>query len=92
MHRIINDLRSFWREEGGAISTDFAVVAALAAALGVSSYNAIAGGSSQLVANTGFVIGPDGPNYSIDGSGPMVGYTTEASTTNETGSTEESGV
>lgn len=64
-------VRGFWQSECGALSSDFAVVAALMTVLGVTFYETTSGSSRQLVAATGFVIENDGPNYSIDGSLPV---------------------
>lgn len=86
--RTANELIRFWRSESGAISAEFAVVASLAAALGVMSYTATSDGSRQLVDNTGFVIGPGGPNYSVDGSGPIIKDISATSTATDTGTTE----
>ncbi len=86
--RFVFDLIRFWRSESGAVSAEFAVVASLAAALGVMAYTTTSDGSRQLVDNTGFVIGPGGPNYSVDGSGPITKGTTSTSSATDTGTTE----
>lgn len=63
-------VRGFWRSECGALSSEFAVVAALMTVLGVTTYETIFSGSREIVSSN-FVIQNDGPNYSIDGSLPV---------------------
>lgn len=88
---VFNGLKRFWRDESGVLTSDFAVVAALMAAVGVMLYTATGESSRQLVNNTGMVIGPGGPNYSIDGSGPLDAYASGSATFVETGTTGYSG-
>ena len=76
---IQTNLNRFWRCEGGALTSEFAVMAAMTAFLCIGLVTTMGTGARGTVSNTGFVVESGGPNYSSYGSGPMSNYTSETS-------------